>query len=146
MSEQQWNDPEGWAIGDWSKMTPKLMRGYSEEFLNYVSEQNGGGRYDTWARDEIARRQSERLATLVLVLNVATVKVETEVKELGMATGNLAASSDRLENLTKTLKNLTWALIVLTFFAVAIPIGIEVWKASHEPHTSHVSEPQEPKH
>jgi hypothetical protein len=108
-------------------MTPTLMRVYSEEFLNYVSEQNGGGKYDVWARAEIERRNSMRLAELVTVLNQATDKVQSEVTDL-------TSSSTHLEDLTKTLRNLTWVLIVLTFVAAAVPIGIEVWKARHEAH------------
>lgn len=123
MDSPKWQDPPGWTI-DWSLMTPKLMRVYSEEFLNYVSEQNGGGRYDAWARAEIERRNSMRLAELVTVLNQATDKVQSEVTDL-------TTSSTHLEDLTKTLRNLTWVLIVLTFIAAAVPIGIEVWRAKH---------------
>jgi hypothetical protein len=58
----------------------------------------------------------------------------------------LVDSSDRLEGLTKTLKHLTWVLIVLTVLAVVVPIGIEIWHAYHEPQTVPVSAPlkQEP--
>jgi hypothetical protein len=127
-------DPEGWTIGDWSRITPRFMREYSEEFLNYVSEQGGGTKYDTWAREEIARRQTVRLAELITVLNQATDRVQTEV------TG-LTTSSTHLEDLTKTLRNLTWVLIVLTFIAAALPVGVEIWKARHE---QVISPPPEP--
>jgi hypothetical protein len=123
MTDEKWTDPA--TIGDYSELTPEKMRGYSEEYLNRVSVYNGGGQYDTWARAEIARRQSVRLAELITALNQATEKVQTEVTDL-------TASSTKLEDLTKTLKNLTWVLIVLTFLAAAVPIGIEFWKAQRE--------------
>jgi hypothetical protein len=109
-----YQDPPNWQI-DWSLMTPTLMRVYSEEFLNYVSEQNPGGRFDVWAMAEIARRQSVRLGELITLLNT---------------------SSDRMESHTVKLK---WFTAVLIFFAVVqIGIaGIQTWKmfqpdAKHE--------------
>jgi hypothetical protein len=81
MNEVKWHDPPGWTIGNWSDMTPGRMRGYSEEFLDYVSLHNGGGWYDTWARAEIARRQSVRLGDLITTLKQATERVQTEVTD-----------------------------------------------------------------
>ena len=57
------------------------------------------------------------------------IHIGKETERLTKATQTLAASSDRLEKLTKKLKNLTWVLIVLTILATGVPIGIEIWKA-----------------
>jgi hypothetical protein len=48
---------------------------------------------------------------------------------IGTETKRLADSSEKLERLTIKLKDLTWALIILTILAAAVPIGIELWKA-----------------
>lgn len=45
----------------------------------------------------------------------------------------LAASSNKLEGLTITLKWLTITLIVITVLASAVPVGIELWKAYQKP-------------
>ena len=68
----------------------------------------------------------EKLSQLTAELTAASEKTGTEVVVL-------TDSSKKLEHLTVRLKNLTWVLIALTALAVIIPIGIEVWKAYHEP-------------
>jgi hypothetical protein len=71
-----------------------------------------------WARVELTRRQYVEIRQIVVELHLAT----SEVRD----------SSRKLEKLTERLNKLTWALIFLTIAAVAVPIGIEVWKARHE--------------
>ena len=100
------------------------MRGFSEEFLNYVSHENGGGVYDTWAQAEIARRQSVRLAELIASLNQATDTVKTEVRDL-------TDSSNKMEQLTRSLKVLTFVLIV--FAGVQILIAVIQTIKMYEP-------------
>ena len=123
-----YQDPPGWQI-DWSLMTPTLMREYSEEFLNYVSEKNGGGNYDTWARAEIARRQSVQLGELIASLTTATHEVHREVVLLN-------TSSERMERHTITLKQFTVVLIIFAAIQIVIA-GVQTWKmfqpeAQHE--------------
>jgi hypothetical protein len=87
---------------------------------------------------EFERRQHIQLSELMQSLGNATNKVHEEVAILN-------SSSDRLEKLTKTLKNLTWALIVLTIAALIVPIGVEVWKANrHEVQDVRIVEPPPP--
>ncbi len=98
------------------------------------------GRFGDWAKNELATRQMDELEKRIKELDGSTNKVHQEV-------AILSSSSDRLEALTRTLKNLTWALIVLTIAAVAVPIGIEVWKAYHEAspaQTAPLLEPRKP--
>jgi len=124
-----YQDPPGWTIGDWSLMTPTLMRVYSEEFWNYVSEQNGGGKYDAWARAEIARRRSVELGELIASLTTATHEVHREVVLLN-------TSSERMERHTITLKQFTVVLIIFAAIQIVIA-GVQTWKmfqpeAQHE--------------
>ena len=120
---EKWNDPPGWNITI-ETMTPEKMRGYSEEFLTYVPSQNRGGVYDAWAHAEIARRQSVRLAELIMGLNQATETVKTEVRDL-------TDSSNKMEQLTRTLKILTIWLIV--FAAIQVLIAVIQTKKMYEP-------------
>lgn len=121
------------SFGDWRDVNPETMKTYSEAKLLLAQKQNQGGVYDTWARAELARRRDEKLGSLLSQLTAATQQVHEEVASLN-------SSSGKLENLTTTLKNLTWVLIVLTFLAAAVPIGLEVWKALHESQTAPVAE------
>jgi DUF1365 family protein len=57
------------------------------------------------------------------------LEVGRQVEALGTVTGNmhrdvalLASSSEKVERLTMTLRNLTWALIVLTLVQIGIAI------------------------
>jgi hypothetical protein len=113
---------EDLSFGDWSTVTPEAMRTYSETKLHAAMTVNRGGVFDAWARHELERRRDERLSDLLDRLKEATDKVYKEVAILN-------SSSDRLEKLTKTLKNLTWALIFLTAVAAVVPVGTEIWKA-----------------
>jgi hypothetical protein len=106
------------SFGDWSQATPEYMRNWPEEDLHAAMIQNRGGVHDVWARAEIERRHMQALTN-------ATEQVHRDVERL-------TASSTTLETLTRTLKNLTWALILLTVLAAAVPIAIEIWKAHHE--------------
>jgi hypothetical protein len=124
---------ENMSFGDWRDVNPETMKTYSEAKLLLAMKSNQGGVYDTWARAELARRRDEQLGDLLNQLTAATQHVHEEVAKLG-------SSSGKLETLTTTLRNLTWVLIFLTFVAAAVPIGIEVWKAFHEPQTAPVSE------
>ena len=76
----------------------------------------------------IDTRLATRIAAGTRAIADITDSSRAEVKRL-------ANSSDGLESLTKTLKNLTSALIFLTVLAAPVPFGIEVWKAYHEPIT-----------
>jgi hypothetical protein len=114
-------------IPDWHAITPEAMRSFSEDDLLDIMSKNPGGVYDAWAKAELERRQ-------ILSLREATQEVHEQV-------ASLTASSTKLEGLTTTLKNLTWALIFLTIFAVGTPIGIEIWKAFHEPQSVPASAP-----
>lgn len=98
---------EDLSLGNWD-FSPKDLNPFSEAKLFNVMVENRGGAFDAWARGELARRQNERISELI---------------------GSLISYSDRLERLTRTLKRLTVVLIVLTFFAVVVPIGVEVWNA-----------------
>src|SRR5574340_217276 len=86
---------------------------------------------------EALAQSSNNLEALSAALIKETANVHREV-------AILANSSEKLEKLTLTLKNLTWALIFLTVLAVGTPIGIEVWKAFHPEAEKpvHVSPPQ----
>src|SRR5258708_37167659 len=72
------------------------------------------------------------------------IHIGKEAERLMVATKTLGTSSERLEGLTITLKTLTLVLVFLTIVAAIVPIGIEVWKAYHEPQTAPVSGPLEP--
>jgi hypothetical protein len=74
----------------------------------------------------IHQRLLDKIAMVTHDLNLVSEKTYQEIALLN-------SSSDRLEKLTKTLKNLTWALIFLTVIAAAVPVGIEVWKGLHQP-------------
>jgi hypothetical protein len=116
---------EDLSIGDWYKeANPEAMKSFSEAKLLFVMQGNAGGAFDTWARAELARRRDERISELITSLTDATNKVHQEVAILN-------SSSDGLERLTRRLNGLTWVLIVLTFFAVVVPIGLEIWNAYH---------------
>lgn len=127
-----------YAFGDWGDATPSNMRTWPEDKLVACMDYDGGGQYATRARAEIARRQNEQIKDLLSEVSAVTDRVRGE-------TAKLTSSSQKMEDLTNTLKNLTWALIVLTIAAVAVPIGIEVWKASHESHIALPASPPEPK-
>jgi hypothetical protein len=98
------------SVGNWDEVTPEAMKLYSESKLLYAMELNRGGVHDQWARAELARRRDERISELI---------------------SSLTSSSDRLEGLTRRLNRLTWVLIILTFLAVLVPIGLEIWNAYH---------------
>jgi hypothetical protein len=112
-------------INDFTPITPETIQQRTEPELRFIMAVNQGGVWDNWAIAELARRQNDRLAQLINSLTDATNKVHQEVALLG-------SSSDRLEKLTKTLRNLTWVLIVVTVLLGAESVGIEVWKAYHE--------------
>lgn len=63
------------------------------------------------------------------------------LSEIGKQTESLVTSSGRLEDLTKVLRNLTLALIVLTIAAAVVPVGIEVWHISHVPEVKVIALP-----
>jgi Na+-transporting methylmalonyl-CoA/oxaloacetate decarboxylase gamma subunit len=65
---------------------------------------------------------SQRLESLTEALIKETGNVRQEV-------AILASSSEKLERLTLRLNGLTWVLIILTFLAIAVPVGVEVWKS-----------------
>jgi hypothetical protein len=67
--------------------------------------------------------ETKLLDASIKALGVINTLSATEVHRL-------ADSSDKLERLTRTLRNLTWVLILLTVITAIIPIGIEIWKAS----------------
>ena len=103
--------PEDFSVGSWeNEVSPEQMLSFSEAKLRWVQKASGGRHYDVWAGAELARRRDEHLSELIK---------------------SLSSSSDRLERLTKTLRNLTWVLIVLTFLAVLVPAGLDFWKAYH---------------
>jgi hypothetical protein len=150
---------ENMSFGDWKSVTPEAMKSYSEEKLHLAMQLNNGGVYDTWARAELQRRQNERLMELLHHLESAIWKVEQQVITLSKSStalltstdtlvkettnvhsevARLTGSSTKLEKLTIRLNRLTWVLVLLTFFAVCVPIGIEVWKAYHEPESEPV--------
>jgi len=115
---------EDLSVGDWKEATPEAMKTFSEAKLLFVMKENAGGAFDTWARAELARRRDERLSELISSLTDATNKVHQEVAILN-------SSSGKLEGLTRRLNGLTWVLIILTFFAVVVPAGLDFWKAYH---------------
>ena len=115
---------EDMSFGDWRDATPDKMRQWSEAKL-YLCMELGGPQYEPRARAELGRRQNEKVSELVAALKISTDQVASGVLKLN-------TSSDKLETLTKRLNTLTVWLIILTTFAVAIPIGAEVWKAKHE--------------
>jgi hypothetical protein len=87
----------------------------------------------------LQRRHLMAVAHEVAKLREVSAKMHTEV-------GILANSSGKLEQLTERLNHLTWVLIILTVLAIASPIGIEVWKAYHEPQPLRPSAQVEQKH
>jgi hypothetical protein len=103
-------------------ITPETLQKVSDSDLMRIMMLNPGGVADAWARSELAGRQIVRLREVVQSLKDATHEVYHEV-------AILSSSSDRLEALTKKVKNLTWALFFLTLLAAIVPIGIEIWKA-----------------
>ena len=106
------------SFGDWSTVTPENLRTFPEEDVLEAITLGRDSVNGMWARAELERRH-------LLALQKATETVHQEV-------ARLTASSTTLESLTKTLKNLTWALMFLTILAAAVPIGVEIWKARHE--------------
>ena len=68
---------------------------------------------------------SENLGLLISNMTEATRDVHREVTIL-------TQSSRHLERLTARLKGLTWVLIILTFVAVIVPVGLEIWKVYRE--------------
>jgi hypothetical protein len=90
-----------------------------------------------WITDELLRRHLGAISDETKKLVIATRDVERGVERL-------ATSSNTLETLTRRLNRLTWALIVLTLLAVVTPLGIEVWKAHHEPQAAPASTPPKP--
>jgi hypothetical protein len=69
-------------------------------------------------------------------LTQATDTVVGGVEGLKQEVSILTSTSDRLESLTRKLNLLTIILIVLTLFAVIIPIGIEIYHAKYEENKS----------
>ena len=68
---------------------------------------------------------SENLGLLISSMTDTTRDVHREVTIL-------TQSSRHLERLTARLKGLTWVLIILTFVAVIVPVGLEIWKVYRE--------------
>jgi hypothetical protein len=103
----------------------KVFREFSHEKL--LEQLDSGTTPDqrTLAVEELQRRYLGNIADETGKLIQATDRVHQEV-------AILTKSSERLEKLTKTLRNLTWVLIFLTVLAAVVPIGIETWKAYHE--------------
>ena len=100
--------PEDLSIRSWeNEASPEQMKSFSEAKLLWVRKARQATVWDVWAGAELERRRDEHLSELVK---------------------SLSSSSDRLERLTKTLRNLTWVLIVLTFLAVLVPAGLDFWK------------------
>ena len=63
---------EDLSFGDWNDVTPEAMKGYSEAKLHLAIVLAAGGRYDWWARAELARRQNVQLGELISNLEKAT--------------------------------------------------------------------------
>lgn len=107
--------------------TPERMMNWTTGKLLEAQKHSRGTIHGHWAQNELTRRQNLELAELIQNLKQSTDNVHKEVIVLN-------ASSERLERLTKVLKNLTWGLIFLT---IAL-IGIEIWKTYHESQTAPV--------
>jgi hypothetical protein len=91
-----------------------------------------------YTTDDVQIGRGAQIVKLILERRFLT-RVSNETKELEKITNisrgevkRLADSSEKMEQLTIRLKRLTWALIVLTAFAVLEPIGIEIWRAKRE--------------
>ncbi len=120
-------------LEDFYPITPETLRTRTEEellFILYALPQ--GSVWHPWVSGEFAHRQTERL-------HESLTQVENAVFQVGLAVKALTLSSEHLEGLTKRLKTLTWALIFITILAGAVPIGIEIWKATREVPAQHSS-------
>ena len=95
-------------------------------------------RHDPVVKAVIETRLFQRFEAATTDLQHINEESKEQVKRL-------ADSSDMMETLTRKLKNLTWALIVLTIAAVVVPIGIEVWKAHYAAPTSQTTPVLEPR-
>jgi hypothetical protein len=112
-------------LQDYSPISPKTLRSRTREELLEIMGLDPRGVFGDWAQNELAARQMDELEKRIKELDASTNKVHQEV-------AILSSSSDRLEGLTRTLKNLTWALILLALLTAAVPILVEEWKARHE--------------
>jgi len=106
---------EDLSFGDWSGVTPEIMKDWSETKLHLAMVQNRGGVFDAWARAELARRQNVRLEELISALTKATELVRREV-------GILADSSERMERHTVRLNLYTVALLIFACVQIAIAV------------------------
>jgi hypothetical protein len=123
----------------------ELPQASDEEVMNVIrTEPRPGFGLPLMAIDELQyrfyKKMQEATARLLSASNALTDATNNVHQEIML----VKDSSRHLEKLTSTLRNLTWALILLTVLAAVVPIGIEIWKAYHEPQNVHVSAPLEP--
>jgi hypothetical protein len=125
-----------------SEFTPLPIQGntivnYSLEQLDSVLQnQTLNERQREMVVQELERKHLRAIAGATKALNSTTERLIVATQQVHQEVAILSSSSDRLETLTKKVKNLTWALFFLTLSAAIVPIGIEVWKAYHEPPTT----------
>jgi hypothetical protein len=113
------------SFGDWSTTTPERMKNWTERKLLECQRISHNELFSSWVQAELTRRRNLELKRQIQSLTQATSGVHEAVSVL-------ARSSDRLEGLTVRLIRLTWILIFLAIAAIAVPAGIEIWKARRE--------------
>lgn len=96
-----------------------------QEMLELLGRFQNNAYFTNLITNELNQRFLGRIGDLAEKQIAATADVAAAVNKLD-------SSSDRLETLTQKLNRLTWALIWLTVFAIAVTIGIEVWHAKRE--------------
>jgi hypothetical protein len=102
-----------------------LKKNTHEELLILLDHWKNNPNFFERIKEELAQRFLGRIGDL-------TEKQIEATNEVRAAVDRLTKSSDHLEGLTIRLNRLTWALIILTALGVAVPVGIEVWKAKRE--------------
>ena len=137
---------ENMSFGNWADFTPENIKTYSEDKLLLAQKLNQGGIYDTWAREELARRRmlalhdaTKMVSDAVAVLTNSSTQLQglttnlvDETTKVHREVALLTDSSERLERLTMVLRNLTWVLIILAVLSGLVPVGIEIWKAHQD--------------
>jgi hypothetical protein len=121
-------DDDDTVFGDWSDAVPWKMERWTEHKLQ-MAHVYGSGQTIRFVESELFRRRNLELRKHIEQLKWVTDSVRDATIGVKDEVGNLTASSETLENLTRKLIKLTNVLIILTILAGIIPMGIEIWHA-----------------